>query len=220
MRYRVFERRTHFMILIAGTIFHQAAHATTLLEFDDPYLIAEEMAGKIRGYYGLTLPAVAGIRGSVSCQFFFESEGGSANGAKFTIRTFFTKNTFEHRHIEEDLNGRLIVDRNSWLIEMEEVPGGCSTAAGGGFQKDHAIPNIVQKRTPIAGLFLVKKRTNFYDLKDSKLVKRKGFLIPGDVIIAFNQKDDFYFVKFLNVQNDQTSTGWVKVSDTTNPFGE
>lgn len=220
MKRRICWRWDCLIIFIIVALFHPNINAATLIEFDEPYLIVEEAGGKYNGYYSLSLPAVDGVRASASCRFFFKSENRSASGARFKINTFFTADSYKHRHILEDLPGELLIDGDSWTIQMEEVPGGCLTAAGGGFQKDAAIPNIIQKRTPIVGILIAKKKTHFYDVKNIKFVKRKGFLIPGDVIIALNKKDDFYFVRFLNDQSDELSTGWVKMSDTMSPFLE
>ncbi|WP_144021512.1 hypothetical protein [Caballeronia sordidicola] len=74
---------------------------------------------------------------------------------------------------------------------MEQVPDRCSSAAGGGFIKRSAVPNIVTKRTPIVGILVVKKMAPFFDLKGKFFVKRKGFLVPGNVVVAYLQQNNF-----------------------------
>jgi hypothetical protein len=51
-------------------------------------------------------------------------------------------------------------------------------------------------------------------------MKRKGFLVRGDVVVALDKRNDFYLVKFLNDTGGRASKGWVKISDTVSPFPE
>lgn len=207
-------------IVAISAFLHQFAVASTLIEFDTPYIIAEEKSGKINGYYGLALPAVDDIRPAVSCNFFFTSSFRSTRQPTLTINTFWTNSTYANRHYKEDLAGELLMDRDNWTIRMDAEPAGCLSAAGGGFQKNSAIPNIIKRRTPIIGILIVKKKTNFYDLRGAEFSRRKGYLVSGDVIVAFVKKDGFYFVKFFNERADATSTGWLRISDTASPFPE
>lgn len=204
------------LMFLAG--FDTANAATTLVEFDTPYMIAEENDGAISGHYGMSLPAAGGIRGAVSCDFFFSSLEKRPGSKNINITTFHTESTFSSRSIDEDLPGLLKIDRDGWTIQLEEVPGGCLTAAGGGFYKDAAVANAVTKRTPIIGILTVKNRTFFYDRVGRDFVKRKGFLVPGNVVIAFSQSGNFYLVRFKNADMDQDFAGWIKISDTGNPF--
>src|SRR6476660_1089940 len=128
-----------FIALLA--LVNQFAIASILIEFDTPNIVAEEKDGKINGYYGLTLPSVNGIRPPVSCRFFFTLTFQSEHSPPLTIQTFSTDSSYENRDREEDLPGKLVIAGERWTIQMDEAPGGCLTAAGGGFRKDSAIPN-------------------------------------------------------------------------------
>jgi hypothetical protein len=74
------------------------------------------------------------------------------------IRTFYTEGTFEKRDRADVLPGELLIQGDKWTLQMDQVPDGCSGAAGGGFLKGSAVPNIVTKRTPIIGIFVVNKK--------------------------------------------------------------
>ncbi|SAL38810.1 hypothetical protein [Caballeronia telluris] len=198
----------------------QFAVANTLIEFDTPYIVAEEKDGKINGYYGLTLPGVESIRPPVSCRFFFTSASKPEHSSQLTVQTFSTDSTYKNRDPAEDLPGELVIAGERWTIQMERLPDGCLTAAGGGFQKGSAVPNSVEKRTPIVGLLVIRGKSNFFDYKNGGFSKRNGFLVRGDVVVALDKRNDFYFVKFLNDTSGRTSTGWVKISDTVTPFPE
>jgi hypothetical protein len=192
--------------------------AATFIEFDTPYIFAEIADGKINGYYGLSLPE-AGGRPSVSCEFFITSDSldlPKHNTVK--IRTFYTEGSFDKRDGEDVLPGELVVQGDKWTLQMDQVPDGCLSAAGGGFLKGSAVPNIVRKRTPIIGIFVINKKIAFFDLKGNVFVERKGFLVPGDAVIAYLQKNNFYFVRYLNTETSAVTEGWVPTQSITDPF--
>lgn len=210
-----------FLIFARLSIFSQMSFAETLIEFDTPNIIAEESNGKIHGYYGMTLDEVEGIRHSVSCAFFITSENiPTREKSSVKIQTFYTNTTYKNRDKNFELSGELEIKNAIWKIQMEEVQPGCLSAAGGGFQKGSAISNIEDKRTSIIGIRTIKNKTNFYDFKEGNFSPRKGFLILGDVVIAYRQNANFYYVKFFNITTSNNSFGWIKKIDTNDPFPE
>jgi hypothetical protein len=192
--------------------------AVTLIEFDTPYIFAEMAEGKVNGYYGLSLPEV-GARPSVSCEFFLTSDSLEPHmHDAVKILTFYTEGTFEKRDRADVLPGELLVQDDKWTLKMDQVPDGCSSAAGGGFIKGSAVPNVVMKQTPIIGIFVINKRTAFFDLKSNIFVKRKGFLVPGNAVVAHLQRNNFYFVKYLNTETSIVTEGWLPATSVSDPF--
>jgi hypothetical protein len=212
-------RKLTFFLVIAclWVPLHQAA-AGTLVQFDTPYIFAEIVDGKINGYYGLSLPKV-GERPSLSCEFFISSDSLELpEHGTVKIRTFYAKDVFEKGDGADVLPGELLVQGDKWTLQMDQVPSECLSAAGGGFLKGSAVGNIVTKRTQIIGIFVVNKKVAFFDLKDKIFVKRKGFLVPGNAVIAYSQKNDFYFVRYLNTETAIVAEGWVSTQSVSNPF--
>lgn len=194
---------------------HGAA-AVTLIEFDTPYIFAETADGKVNGYYGLSLPEL-GVRPSLSCEFFMTSDSlefAKHNAVK--IRTFYTEGAFEAS--ADVLPGELLIQGDKWTLQMEQVPDGCSGAAGGGFLKGSAVPSIVTKRTPIIGIFVVNKAIALFDLKGKVFIKKKGFLVSGNAVIAYLRRNNFYFVRYFNTETSRVTEGWVPTQSVSDPF--
>jgi hypothetical protein len=192
--------------------------AATLFEFDTPYLFAELAGGKINGYYGLSLPEVNG-RPSASCEFFFTSGlMEPSNRDRISITAFYTNGTFDKRAHDEVLPGELLINEKKWSLEMDQVPFGCLSAAGGGFLKGVAIPNDVMKKTLVTGIFVVNRKVSFFDKKENSFVKRKGFLVPGNAVVVYSKSDGFYFVRYLNTLTSVVTEAWLPMESISNPF--
>ena len=207
-----------FLAIICLSAPLTCAAAVMLVEFDTPYLLAEIVNGKINGHYGLSLPEVDD-RPSLSCEFFMTSDSlelRKHNAVK--IRTFYTEDTFEKRDSADILLGELLLQADKWTLQMDQVPDGCLGPAGGGFLKGSAVPNIVTKQTPIIGIFVVNKKVSFFDLKGEIFVKRKGFLVPGNAVVAYSQRNNFYFVRYLNAETSMVAEGWVPTESVSDPF--
>ena len=114
--------------------------------------------------------------------------------------------------------GELLLQGDKWTLQMDQVPDGCSSAAGGEFLKGSAVPNIVTKQTPIIGIFVVNKKGAFFDLKGKIFVKQKGFLVLGNAVIAYSQRNNFYFMRYLNTETSIVAEGWVPTQSVSDPF--
>ncbi|WP_156393420.1 hypothetical protein [Burkholderia sp. Leaf177] len=118
------------VLLAFFSIFASWVKASTLVEFDTPYLFAELVAGKVNGYYGSSLPEVDG-RPSTSCEFFFTSDFvNPANPNRNSIKTYYTDSTFNKRARDDVLTAELLVSGERWTLQMDQVPYGCLSPAG------------------------------------------------------------------------------------------
>ena len=176
-----------FLLAWISVACSQQCSANTLIRFDNPYLLVELVGEKINGYYGLSSPEIDG-RPSTSCEFFFTSDGAQTTKHDVVaIHTFYTNRTFNERDRGNLLAGEILRGRKEWTLQMAQVPFGCLSAAGGGFLEGSAVSNLIKKVTPIIGLFVVNRKTYFYEKKGFELMKKKSFVIPGNVVIAYNR---------------------------------
>jgi hypothetical protein len=209
-------------VVVLNFIVSGSVLAGNLISFGNKNLIVYEQDGKIYGYYGMSIPEIVSdqvFRPTFSCFFFFYSVGpvqqkrGAAN-----IRAFYTESDYNQRDLRGDLLGQLLIDGANWTITLESEPAGCGSAAGGGFSENDALPYQEEKRVPAIGILAVMRKTHLYNENGANFSPRRAYLIKGDVVVVLNRSGKYVFVKFLNPETSETSTGWIPEVNLTSPF--
>lgn len=159
-----------------------------------------------------------------SCAFFFYSSNN--NESKKRIHGYVSYSTFERRLKESDSDGYLYKSDSgkTWEILFDEIAPdpGCINL-GFPFRRglgDASLMHFkVKKKTPILGIRRIRtNRSIFHDLTGEKFIKRKGFLVSGDVVIVIKKQGDWSYVRFTDPKFTRITTGWIRSKELENPF--
>lgn len=215
-------------VLMMAICFGRASYASSLLIFDSPSLIVLQSGERLYGYYA----ASEGIR---SCIFFFI--GGSENRNKtadgmysvIDITTYALGGDqyhYDERDVQYDKAGKIYVQGDQWIIKTLGEPPGCGGATGffhlDPYEHD-AFRYYMTKWIPAIGIRMALKRSFLYDVRGVRFVKRKGYVVPGDVLVVLNEYGKFSHIRYTDPDYfsqtpGKVTSGWIKSADLTNPL--
>ncbi|WP_233866960.1 hypothetical protein [Paraburkholderia adhaesiva] len=217
-----------FIIVILLSL-SAGANAQTALIFDSPNLIAFQSRSGVYGYYRAEAE-------NFSCYFLFykselESDFKGGEKSSFNINTFILGDkslAFSERDSSFDVAGHIYVDLDEWIINTQQEPPGCGTAAGGFTRPAHDIYaakyNVI-KRIPAIGIRVVKGPSHFYSERNGVFVKRSGHLVKSDSVLVLQKRGMYSYILFPDVNFTGPSStagpfasGWIHTSDLVDPF--
>jgi len=65
---------------------------------------------------------------------------------------------------------------------------------------------------------VAKSKTQFYNFRNGKFIRRNGYLMTNDPIIITKENDQYSFVRFFNPVTTRVTTGWIRIADLVDPF--
>jgi hypothetical protein len=213
-----------FWFLILGC---EWAFAGQAIIFDKPGLIAFRDANGIKGFYDQE-------NKTVSCYFFFfekkDNNGASDKGWSTTEISTFSPNldspSFSGRDKIFDISGNLYRRNDDWIIKTLSGQAGCENVAGSFiFDRDdfRADTYSIEREIPAISIRILRGKTNFFDYKDGRFIKKRSYLIKGNSVIVIQVQDQYSLIRFTDPQMDvenpgRVTTGWIRSADLVDPF--
>jgi hypothetical protein len=217
------------IIIFLSAIFGgSVSYASDLLLFDSPSLIVLQSGEKVYGYYGAS-------EKNNSCMFFFA--GGSEKPRKTMDGVYsildiaaYVLNSDQYHYRERDEQydkvGKVYIMGDQWIIQTTGEPAGCGGSTGffhlDPYEHD-AFRYYVRKKVPAIGIRVASRRTFFYDNQGIQFIKRKGYMVPGDVVAVLKESGGFSYVRYtdtdyFNQVPGRVTSGWVHSADLANPL--
>ncbi|MET3117228.1 hypothetical protein AAKU64_001444 [Undibacterium sp. GrIS 1.8] len=187
--------------------------------FDNPFIVTgfNPNTNVVTGY----VSALRTAPGKTDeCKFVFFGQVKNKN-----VVTVFVKNTLDQSanqtSVLKDIKAELTADlkQEKLTFNKKTLPGDCEwilpfIGEPKVIEEDKQLSIQIDKSTKLdfLGVYVIRsKRTYFHKLPDEGSIE-KTFLVNGDLAYVYEEKEDWYYVKFPGRKKE--TVGWIKKSDT------
>ena len=187
--------------------------------FDNPFIVTgfNPQTNMLTGY-------VSALRTSPGrtdeCKFVFSGRSERKNSLPVSIKNAVNTSVNGNAELTEITKGRVASDgkQKKIIIHHAALPGDCDwilSFIGG----EKVIQNGEGFSILIDGgiigdwlaVYVIRSKRAYFHQSPKESSSGKSFLIAGDLIYVYDEKKDWYYVKF---KGRKKTSGWIKKSDT------